>query len=342
MAKAVFRYGELEVREEKITLDPPTSFPELAHLVEADDADEEAAEAEVVDTGPTLEDLRREAELFRSQWESEKEALIRSARAEADQIIKEAEQAAFREVKRKTDEGQAVKRRAEDEAEDIIAAAHESARQIQADASAVFETERREAEEQGRADGHEAGFLEGKAEVDRLIQRTQIVLERAQNKRVEILEQTEQEIVNLVLLIARKVIKVISESQRNVITSNVVQALKKVKGRGTVLIRVNMADLKLSTAHIKDFIGMVEGVKSIQVVEDSSVDSGGCIIETDFGEIDARIASQLAELEARILEISPIKSRAKPPSSEGAAQASPRPASQTLPANGGKPGEQHL
>jgi flagellar assembly protein FliH len=56
---------------------------------------------------------------------------------------------------------------------------------------------------------------------------------------------------------------------------------------------------------------MMEGVKGIQVQEDSTVDSGGCIIETDFGEIDARISSQLAELEARILEISPIKARPK-------------------------------
>jgi flagellar assembly protein FliH len=60
---------------------------------------------------------------------------------------------------------------------------------------------------------------------------------------------------------------------------------------------------------------MMEGVKAIQVVEDSSVDPGGCIIETDFGEIDARIASQLAELESKILEISPVKTRAKPAAS---------------------------
>jgi flagellar assembly protein FliH len=91
----------------------------------------------------------------------------------------------------------------------------------------------------------------------------------------------------------------------------VVQALRKVKGRGNIIIRVNMADVKLSTDHIKDFIKLVEGAKSIQVVEDSTVDQGGCIIETDFGEIDARISSQLAELESKILEISPIKSRLK-------------------------------
>jgi flagellar assembly protein FliH len=72
-----------------------------------------------------------------------------------------------------------------------------------------------------------------------------------------------------------------------------------------------MADVKLSTEHIKEFITLVEGAKSIQVVEDTTVDAGGCLIETDFGEIDARIASQLGELETKILEISPIKGRAK-------------------------------
>jgi len=91
----------------------------------------------------------------------------------------------------------------------------------------------------------------------------------------------------------------------------VVQALRKVKGRGDVIIRVNVDDLKLTTEHIKDFIQLIEGVKNIQVVEDSSVDRGGCIIETDFGEIDARISSQLAELEQKILEISPIRAKAR-------------------------------
>jgi flagellar assembly protein FliH len=137
------------------------------------------------------------------------------------------------------------------------------------------------------------------------------VLERAQDKRAEILAETEQEIIDLVLLISRKVIKVISENQRNVVISNVVQALRKVKGRGNIIIRVNMVDVKLTTEHIKDFIQLLEGSKSIQVVEDSTVDAGGCVIETDFGEIDARISSQLAELETKILEISPIKARAK-------------------------------
>ena len=56
---------------------------------------------------------------------------------------------------------------------------------------------------------------------------------------------------------------------------------------------------------------MVEGVKSIKILEDSTVDKGGCIIETDFGSIDARISSQLHEIEEKILELMPIQSKNK-------------------------------
>jgi flagellar assembly protein FliH len=310
MAKAVFRPGEVIISDKKVFLEPPHAFPDLAHLAPAVEALEEVAAVDEY-TGPTADDLRIEAESFRTQWETEREALIRSAKAEADGILKEAEDAAFQEVKRKTDQAQALKREAEDEAERIIAEAKKQAQAIEFASRSAFEEERKEAAERGRAAGREAGFEEGKAEVERLIQRAQTILERAQDKRAEILAETEQQIIDLVLLISRKVIKVISDNQRNVVISNVVQALRKVKGRGNIIIRVNMADVKLTTDHIKNFIQLVEGAKSIQVVEDSTVDSGGCVIETDFGEIDARIASQLAELETRILEISPIKGKAK-------------------------------
>ena len=132
-------------------------------------------------------------------------------------------------------------------------------------------------------------------EVNRLIERLHVILEKTLDKRQEILDETEQQIVELVLLIARKVVKVISETQRNVVMQNILQSLRRVKGRGDVTIRVNLADVQLTSEHTKD----------------SSVEKGGCIVETDFGAIDARISSQLNELEQKILEISPIKTVTK-------------------------------
>ena len=311
MTKAVYRPGELEVITKKVMLDSPTSFPELSHLAIIEDEEEVISEEIEEYDGPTADDLRREADAFRERWDMERSAMIQAAKAESSKIIKDAEEEAFRIVKKQADEAQVNKLKAQDEAANIITEANEKARQIALDTRAAFEKELHEAEEKGREQGREAGFGEGKAEVERLIRRCQTILERANDKRVEILSETEQEIVDLVLLISRKVIKVISENQKNIIIPNVVQALRKVKDRGIITIKVNLADLKLTTEHKKDFIQILEGAKSIQVAEDTTIDPGGCIIETDFGEIDARISSQLSEIENKILDLSPIKSRSK-------------------------------
>jgi flagellar assembly protein FliH len=325
VAKTVFRAHEVTISGSRVILPPPTAFEELAHLAPKEEPEEAQAPVEVY-TGPSVEDLKREAEDFKAQWAVEQEAMINSARLEADRIIDEAREKAAAEAEQKIGEGEEQKKAAAAEAERMIAEAGEKIRQLEEESRLNLENEKREAQEAGRKAGAEEGYAQGKAEVDRLIQRTQAVLERAQDKRGEILAETEQEIVDLVLLLTRKVVKTITESQRNVILQNVVQALRKVKARGNVIIRVNIADLKLTTEHTKDFIQMMEGT-GIQVVEDSTVGPGGCVIETDFGEIDARISSQLAELESKILEASPIKARPKaggggrPPASEGAEKA---------------------
>jgi flagellar assembly protein FliH len=312
MAKAVFRQGEINTISEKVmitspVLDLPDSVPS--------NTDETEFEPEVEQyLGPTADDLRREAEEFRIQWESEKEEMLRAARGQADDIVQEAYASGDREKEQASEEANALKQRAQEEADSIVEAAKRSAEEIESETRSTLEDERKAALEQGREEGRKEGYTGGMAEVERLIQRTQVALERAQDKRGEILTETEQEIINLVLRITRKVVKVIADNQREVVISNVVQALRKVRDRGNVIIRVNLADLKLTTEHTKEFIRMLEGVKSIHVVEDTSVDAGGCIIETDFGEIDARISSQLSELETKILGISPIKSKIKPTS----------------------------
>jgi len=266
---------------------------------------------EPVYEGPTAEDLRREAEEFKVQWEAEKQQMLQQAQASADEIVAKAEKSAFEEVKRQSDQAQVIKTTAEQDAAEILRKANEEAEAIIAEAQAQKQRITDDAYKAGFDEGQEKGFAEGNMEAQRLIDRLHVILDRVMDKRQEILEGTEQQIVELVLLMTRKVVKIISENQRNVVMSNVLQALRKVRGRGDVTVRVNLADVKLTTEHTKEFMAAVENIKNITIAEDSSIDRGGCIVETDFGAIDARISSQLAELEQKILEISPIRTVAK-------------------------------
>jgi len=300
MAKNVFRADEILYQSRKVFIEPPKLEPEEA--AETVESLEEYA-------GPTVEDLRQEAEGFKARWESEKSAMVAAAREEAEGIKKEAEKAAFDEIKRKNNQAQKIRQEAEDEAKRILDEARRKAEGLEAEIQGKVDKVEREAYEKGMHDGRESGFQEGRGEVDRLVDTLHRIISTAIEKRNEIIEESETQVINLVLLIAKKVIKVISENQKNVVINNVVQALRKLKSRGDVAIRVNLADLELTSEHISDFMKMVENVKSVTVLEDSSVDRGGCIIETDFGQIDARISSQLHEIEEKILELMPIRSK---------------------------------
>jgi len=316
MAKAVFRPGELVIVPETVMIETPVHFTPFPDFAGKEVEVESEPEAEMY-TGPSAEELRLEAEEFTARWEVEKDAMMDSAKAEAEAMERDASLFAERERQRAQQEADSVISLAREEAERILGEAREQAEKLDRETRGTLDDAKTEAVRQGTEAGREEGYAAGMAEVERLIERTRVVLERAQDKRGEILADTEREIVDLVLLVTRKVVKAISESNREIVVSNVVQALRKVKDRGNIIIRVNLSDLKLTTDHTQNFIKMLEGAKSIQVAEDSSVDPGGCVIETDFGEIDARISSQLAEMEARILQVSPMKSKAKAPAGSG-------------------------
>lgn len=298
MAKTVFRPGETKNEESKVLLPLVYDFAPI---------EEEPEEIVEEYTGPTADDLRREAEAFKLAWEQEKQLMLNQAQAEADAIVKKAEDAAFAEVKKQTDDAQIIKADAENEAFQIIQKAKQEAEQIIAEAQTQRDKLQLEAKSQGFEQGHSEGYEKGVAEVNRLIERMHKILEAVMQRREEILKDTESQIVELVILMARKVIKILSENQKNVVMANVVAALKKVRTRGAVTLRVNLEDVKLTTANISEFIKHIENVEGITVLEDSSVEKGGCIVETDFGAIDARISSQLTELENKILDVSPVK-----------------------------------
>ena len=299
MAKNVFKADEIMYQSRKVFIEPPRV--EIEELPEVVPLEEYA--------GPTLEDIKREAEEFKARWEEEKARIIQTAREEAEKIKKEAERVAFEEIKRKNNQAQRIRQEAEDEAKNILDEANRKSQSLENEIKQKVSQVEKEATDRGYDEGREKGYQEGREEVERLVESLHRIISAAIEKRNEIVEESETQVINLVLRIANKVIKVISENQKNVVINNVVQALRKLKSRGDVVIRVNLVDLELTSEHISDFMKMVENVKSITVLEDSSVDRGGCIIETDFGQIDARISSQLNEIEERILELMPIRAK---------------------------------
>lgn len=305
MAKAVYRHGEIALANSKVILEPP--FPELGkpELEETPDNADDSIFA-----GPNPAELQAEIEQRRTEIEKERVDIINAAHSEAETLNENAKNEAELCVSSAKNEAEELLQKAREESEKIINEAELRAGAIISEAEAKRDETIKAAESEGHHKGRAAGYEEGFLEVKRLAARTQTVLERLQDRRAEVLAEAERDIIELTLIVARKVIKTISENQRGIVVENIKEALSKIKTKGKAIVKVNLADLKLATEQIEEFTKLIEGPGNIQILEDSSVDSGGCVVQTDFGEIDARIASQFAELESRILELSPMKQKA--------------------------------
>jgi len=304
MAKNVFRsYEFVNKLTQLVPIKSPIPPPSLE--------DEKKVEEEYL--GPSAEDLRKEAEDFKEQWESEKSALIQEAQMQAQEIIQNAEQTAFDIIKKEKDNAQKIHIDSEKEREALLNQAQKKMEEMEAKTRETLSRLEVEHEKKGYDKGFAEGWEVAKVESERLVERIHVIIQKLIEKRSDIIEGAETQIIGLVLLIAKKVIKVISENQKNVVINNVLQALRKIKTRGDVVVRVNLEDLSLTSEHVKEFLRLVENVKSVTVMEDSTVDMGGCIVETDFGEIDARISSQLNEIEEKIMALMPIKAASREP-----------------------------
>lgn len=304
MPKNVYKQAEIIPSSTKISIDiPEIKMKQKEEIVELE-------EREKIDL-EKYQELKAEAEEFEKTFNDKKADMINSAEAESNAILEKAKNEAFEIIKKKNDEALSIKQKADDDSKSIIEKSKIEAKRIESEIQDKETQILNDARKRGYQEGWDEGIKKGTDEVKRLIERIQIILDTAIQKRNEIFVETEQQIIGLVLLIAKKVIKVISENQKNVVINNVIQALRKLKSRGEVAIRVNLSDLELASQHKRDFIEMVEGIKSIKILEDSTVDRGGCIIDTDFGSIDARISSQLHEIEDKILELMPIQSKGK-------------------------------
>ena len=162
MAQTVFRPNQINIKDGPVSLKLSKEF-----VIPEEETVEEVPEY----TGPTADQLRQEAEEFKKQWELEKSQLIAKAQSDADDIIKNAEAAAFNEVKKQSDQASVIKNSAETEAQSILSKARLEADQI---IKTAHDEEQRifdKAQKDGYDKGHEEGYQLGNQEAERLVDR---------------------------------------------------------------------------------------------------------------------------------------------------------------------------
>ena len=141
--------------------------------------------------------------------------------------------------------------------------------------------------------GEKAGFESAADKIESLRRLLDEAVEALRYARNRIQRDTEKEIVELVLAVAGRIVGHEVQTNREAIVAVVQEALRKVENQDTVVIKMNPADVDFLDRLRLPLSSLSRNPDGLRIEADESVGIGGCLIETDGGDIDARIESRL-------------------------------------------------
>ena len=117
--------------------------------------------------------------------------------------------------------------------------------------------------------------------------------------KAEIVAETEREVLELAIAIAKCIVNAEVKIDPAVIERTVRAASRLVVDSSHIRILINPGDMEVVRGLVPEFTAVTKGSKP-RITEDPSIERGGCILETGFGRINATIESQLATLQREL------------------------------------------
>jgi flagellar assembly protein FliH len=149
----------------------------------------------------------------------------------------------------------------------------------------------REAFTKGYAQGERAGMEAGGKRAEAMLRRIGQTIEELGGLRQTLIQETEREMVQLALTLARRVVhrEVTLDPELAAALAHV--ALERLGTTTPATIRLNPEDYTVVAQDSARW-----GGQTVTVVPDPSISRGGCLVDSAFGSVDATIERQFDEL----------------------------------------------
>lgn len=155
----------------------------------------------------------------------------------------------------------------------------------------------RKAYDQGFEEGRKAGQETATQEMAQVVQQFRRAHLELEKFRRDVYQSAEEATVTLAIAVARQILTHTLSVDKGAVLTAVKAALQHIVDQEHIRIRVNNADLETVRNALYEFSTLVKNVENIVFEGDDGIDVGGCQVETNFGDVDARIGSQLARIE---------------------------------------------
>lgn len=179
----------------------------------------------------------------------------------------------------------------------VIQEANEEAKAVMEAAESEAQKLKSASSEEGYRSGYEAGYIEGRKEAQSVIDEAAEIREFLDNRKESIYKEAEEQVVQLVLEISKKVIGDEITQNKEAILSLINLALQKCAFKKKLVLKISPQDLDFIIENKERICMMAEGISDIDIVSDLSLAEGSCIIETPSGEINSSIDVQITEIE---------------------------------------------
>jgi flagellar assembly protein FliH len=183
------------------------------------------------------------------------------------------------------------------QAEEALKTAQAEAQRIVADAQARAAEVERAARERGRAEAQAQAQVALDRAAAELRGQLAATLDELASLRVDLAARAEKDLVRLALAIAHKIVQREVRVDHEIALTLTRVALARVHSRAGAVVRLHPDDYSYVSAHR----ARLNSEAAIELVEDRNVSPGGCIVQSEMGEIDARIEQQFAEIEQDFL-----------------------------------------
>jgi flagellar assembly protein FliH len=156
-----------------------------------------------------------------------------------------------------------------------------------------WEQKVREAHAAALREGEAAGRKTAAAEIQPVLERLVCSIEELGQTRARLRREAEADVVRLALAIARRVLRRELAVDPDAIHGLVIAALEKLHGLDICRVRVHPSH----AAQIAGYLRQAVPTSTVEVISDASREPGAVLFETERGNLDASVDTQLQEIE---------------------------------------------
>lgn len=203
-----------------------------------------------------------------------------------------------------------IMNKAYQEADDILSAARTEAADIiqraEEQSTLANQNAREHGYQQGYQEGHSQGLADAQQEINdtlhNAVAKSQHLLALAEEEHRERILASERQIIDIALAVAQKVLnREIAENPISVLPI-VRAALEKIQDQDQITIFVGPEDYNLLLQAKRDLQMLVGRERALTIAADTTISPGGCLIDTPYGTVDARIDIQLEMIKKSLQE----------------------------------------